>query len=161
MEPLFIENAAVTDKVQTAGKHVLTTTRGKITADNVLVATGAYTPQNFSYFRRRIISVGSFIIATRPLSEAEIAATIPGNRTYVNSMNIGNYFRLSPDNRLIFGGRARFSATSDQRSDAKSGAILKESLAKIFPQLAQYRDRLLLGWTGRYDQGSLSARWLS
>jgi len=61
---------------------------------------------------------------------------MPGNRTCVNTMNIGNYWRLSPDNRLIFGGRARFSATSDQRSDAKSGAILRESLARIFPQLA-------------------------
>ncbi|MNY14061.1 Gamma-glutamylputrescine oxidoreductase [compost metagenome] len=102
----------------------------------MLVATGAYTPSGFGYFRRRIIAVGSFIIATRPLTDAEIKASVPGNRTYVNSMNIGNYFRLSPDNRLIFGGRARFSATSDQRSDSKSGAILTESLHRIFPQLA-------------------------
>jgi glycine/D-amino acid oxidase-like deaminating enzyme len=50
-------------------------------------------------------------------------------------MNVGNYFRLAPDDRLIFGGRARFSATSDQRSDAKSGAVLANSLAQIFPQL--------------------------
>ncbi|MNE45217.1 Gamma-glutamylputrescine oxidoreductase [compost metagenome] len=62
---------------------------------------------------------------------------MPGNRTCVNTMNIGNYWRLSPDNRLIFGGRARFSATSDQRSDAKSGEILRESLGRIFPQLAK------------------------
>ncbi len=52
-------------------------------------------------------------------------------------MNIGNYFRLSPDNRLIFGGRARFSATSDQRSDAKSGVVLRAAMARIFPQLAE------------------------
>ena len=58
---------------------------------------------------------------------------MPGNRTCVTSMNIGNYFRLSPDNRLIFGGRARFSATSDQRSDAKSGAILRASLVRHLP----------------------------
>ena len=61
---------------------------------------------------------------------------MPGNRTCVTSMNVGNYFRLAPDNRLIFGGRARFSATSDQRSDAKSGAILVDGLTRIFPQLA-------------------------
>ncbi|RWE32402.1 FAD-binding oxidoreductase, partial [Mesorhizobium sp.] len=131
------ENAAVTDHRQAGGRHELTTSRGRISADNVLVATGAYTTPNFGYFRRRIISVGSFIIATRPLSDAEIAATMPGNRTCVTSMNIGNYFRLSPDNRLIFGGRARFSATSDQRSDARSGQILRASLAAIFPQLAK------------------------
>ena len=52
-------------------------------------------------------------------------------------MNIGNYFRMSPDNRLIFGGRARFAATSDQRSDSKSGDILHASLVQIFPQLAK------------------------
>ncbi|WP_214472623.1 FAD-binding oxidoreductase [Mesorhizobium sp. dw_380] len=131
------ENTRVTDRKQAGSRHELTTSRGRISADNVLVATGAYTTPNFGYFRRRIISVGSFIIATRPLSDAEIAATMPGNRTCVTSMNIGNYFRLSPDNRLIFGGRARFSATSDQRSDARSGQILRAGLAAIFPQLAK------------------------
>lgn len=130
------EDTAVVAQGKNGARHSLQTRRGTVTADHVLVATGAYTTPNFSYFRRRIIAVGSFIIATRPLTDAEVAATMPGNRTCVNTMNIGNYFRLSPDNRLIFGGRARFSATSDQRSDAKSGEILRESLARIFPQLA-------------------------
>ncbi|RWB51563.1 FAD-binding oxidoreductase [Mesorhizobium sp.] len=143
------ENATVKDRKQTGKKHELTTSRGRLSADNVLVATGAYTTPNFGYFRRRIISVGSFIIATRPLSKAEITATMPGNRTCVTSMNIGNYFRLSPDNRLIFGGRARFSATSDQRSDAKSGQILRASLAAIFPQLA--RVEIDYCWGGLVD----------
>lgn len=133
---VIFENAAVTKQTQNGKTHTLETARGKVTADNVLVATGAYTPSGFGYFRRRIIAVGSFIIATRPLTDAEIKASVPGNRTYVNTMNIGNYFRLAPDNRLIFGGRARFSTTSDQRSDAKSGAILMDSLHRIFPQLA-------------------------
>ncbi|AFL48830.1 glycine/D-amino acid oxidase-like deaminating enzyme [Sinorhizobium fredii] len=132
----IFEQAAVTEHQQAGSRHQLKTARASVTADAVLVATGAYTPSTFGYFRRRIITVGSFVIATRPLTEAEIAATMPGNRTCVTSMNIGNYFRLSPDNRLIFGGRARFSASADQRSDAKIGGILKASLAAIFPQLA-------------------------
>ncbi|TWF59277.1 NAD(P)/FAD-dependent oxidoreductase [Neorhizobium alkalisoli] len=133
---IIVERATVTDISKSGGRSLLKTAKGTVTADNVLMASGAYTPPNFGYFRRRIMAVGSFIIATRPLTDQEIAATMPGNRTCVNSMNIGNYWRLSPDNRLIFGGRARFSATSDQRSDAKSGAILRESLTRIFPQLA-------------------------
>lgn len=133
----IFENTPVTGHRSGAGGHELTTPAGIISADNVLLATGAYTTSAFGYFRRRIVPVGSFIIATRPLSPAEIAATVPGNRTFVTSMNIGNYFRLSPDNRLIFGGRARFSATSDHRSDEKSGAILRASLAQIFPHLAK------------------------
>ena len=134
---MIYENAAVTDRRINGNKHELTTVRGKLTADNVLLATGAYTPGIFGYFRRRIVPVGSFIIATRPLTEVEVAATMPGNRTCVTSLNIGNYFRLAPDNRLIFGGRARFSATSDQQSDAKSGEILRAGLAEIFPHLAK------------------------
>jgi glycine/D-amino acid oxidase-like deaminating enzyme len=133
---LVCENARVTARTQAGGRHELTTARGTVTASNVLVATGAYTSGPFGWFRRRLVPVGSFIIATRPLSAEEIAATVPGNRTFVTSLNIGNYFRLSPDDRLIFGGRARFSATSDQTSDKKSGAILQASLLKMFPQLA-------------------------
>ncbi len=133
---IIAEKATVTDISKAGARHVLKTARGSVTADNVMMASGAYTTANFGYFRRRIMAVGSFIIATRPLTDEEIAATMPGNRTCVNSMNIGNYWRLSPDNRLIFGGRARFSATSDQRSDARSGAILRDSLSRIFPQLS-------------------------
>ena len=132
----IFENAAVTSRRSAAGRRELTTSRGTITAKDVLLATGAYTSGPFDYFRRRIVPVGSFIVATRPLTNDEIAATMPGNRTCVTSLNVGNYFRLSPDNRLIFGGRARFSAVSDERSNEKSGAILRETLARLFPQLA-------------------------
>ena len=61
---------------------------------------------------------------------------MPGDRTYVTSLIIGNYFRLSPDGRLIWGGRARFSATlgpalgRDRRRDPEAGP------RAIFPQLA-------------------------
>jgi glycine/D-amino acid oxidase-like deaminating enzyme len=133
---IIFETAAVTEQARNGKQHRLKTARGLVSADQVLLATGAYTTSNFSYFSRRIIPVGSFIIATRPLTDAEVASAMRGNRTCVTSMNIGNYFRLSPDRRLIFGGRARFTATSDQRSDAKGAVILKQSLARVFPQLA-------------------------
>ncbi|NVO24020.1 NAD(P)/FAD-dependent oxidoreductase [Donghicola mangrovi] len=133
------EYAPVTARDKTATGWRLTTPKGSIEAGRVIAATGAYGGRvqgsPLGYFRRRIISVGSFIIATRPLTAQEIAQTVPRNRTYVTSMNIGNYFRLSPDNRLIFGGRARFSATSDQQSDAKSGDILRASMERLFPHL--------------------------
>ncbi len=129
------EQAPVTAREQAGAGWRLTTPRGSVTAGKVLLATGAYTTGAFPWFRRRIVPVGSFIIATAPLTDAQVAATMPGNRTCVNTMNIGNYFRLAPDNRLIWGGRARFSARSDQQSDAKSGEILRDSLLRVFPQL--------------------------
>lgn len=113
----------------------VTSSRGTVSADQVLVATGgAPAAAPFGYFRRRIISVGSFVIATEPLDNATIDRLLPGRRNYVTSKNIGNYFRLTPDNRLIFGGRARF-AISDPRSDLKSGRILEETMGELFPAL--------------------------
>lgn len=130
------ENAAVTALERLNGQaHRVVTERGTLEARQVLIATGASRQGPFAWLRRRIVPVGSFIIATEPLS-AELAASImPTRRTATTTMNIGNYFRLTPDNRLIFGGRARF-ALSSPTSDAKSGAILKARMLELFPQLA-------------------------
>lgn len=135
----IVENAPVTAIERKLNTWHVTSERGTVSAKDVIVATGAYSGRYakapFRYFTRRIIPVGSFIIATRPLTKAEINATVPGERTYVTSLNIGNYFRLSPDNRLIFGGRARFSSESDPQSDAVSAEILRKSLHAMFPSL--------------------------
>jgi len=133
---LIFERAPVTEYIPDTRGHRLTTPSGVITAGKVLLATGAYTTQNFNWFRRRIMPVGSFLVATRPLTVQEVSLTLPGDRTCVTTMNVGNYFRLSPDRRMIFGGRARFSARSDQQSDAKSGKILRSAMTEIFPHLA-------------------------
>ncbi|MDP2699839.1 FAD-binding oxidoreductase [Thalassospira sp.] len=132
----IFEHCPVTQRHTKNGLHHLTTPRGTFVARHVLLATGAYTTGPFGYFRRRIIPVGSYIVATRPLDTNEVAKYLPGNRTYVTSKNIGNYFRLSPDNRLIFGGRARFSAASNPHEDEKSSHILRARIAEIFPGLA-------------------------
>jgi glycine/D-amino acid oxidase-like deaminating enzyme len=105
-----------------------------ITSKAVLVATGGSGPGPFSWFRRRIVPVGSFAVVTEPLSDELRHSLFPGNRSYVTSKNIGNYFRLTADNRLLFGGRARF-AVSNPRSDLKSGEILRRSLNQMFPAL--------------------------
>jgi glycine/D-amino acid oxidase-like deaminating enzyme len=129
------ENAAVTGLDRLPKGWRVTTPKGQVSAGQVLVATGgAPAAAPFGFFRRRIISVGSFIIATEPLGDALIEALLPHRRNYVTSKNIGNYFRLTTDNRLIFGGRARF-AISDPRSDLKSGHILEQVMGGIFPAL--------------------------
>lgn len=76
--------------------------------------------------------IASFIVVTRPLTAEEVAATLPGNRNYTNSLNIANYFRLTPDNRLLFGGRAKFSAASNQKTDARSGELLRKQMLDVF-----------------------------
>ncbi|HYE50635.1 MAG TPA: FAD-binding oxidoreductase [Azospirillaceae bacterium] len=135
----IFEGAAVTGIGREAGAWRVSTGRGALRARQVLVATGGASPGTpFAWFRRRIVSVGSFIIATEPLDPSVLDRLMPTRRNYVTSKNIGNYFRLAPDNRLIFGGRARF-ALSDPRSDLKSGRILERTLGEIFPELRGVR----------------------
>ncbi|WP_421951144.1 NAD(P)/FAD-dependent oxidoreductase [Pelagibacterium sp.] len=116
-------------------RHRITTSRGSLTADAVLVATGASMTGPFGRFRRRIVPVGSFIVVTRALPRATLDTIMPTRRMVTDSRNIGSYFRVTPDDRLLFGGRARF-AMSNPLSDAKSGRILRRRMAEVFPQLA-------------------------
>ncbi|AOK21806.1 FAD-dependent oxidoreductase [Burkholderia ubonensis] len=143
------EQAAVTRLERLDGeRHAITCTRGTLVADRVLVATGASQHGPFAWFRRRIAPVGSFIVVTEPLPDAQLNRLFPHRRAYVTSRQIGNYFRVTPDNRLLFGGRARF-AMSSPRSDAKSGEILRAGMAGYFPELADVR--LDYCWGGLVD----------
>ncbi len=131
----IFERVALTAMTRTATGHRLTTSAGVIEAGAVLLATGASMRGPFAWLRRRIVPIGSFIIATEPLGRDRAARLMPGRRNCTTTRNIGNYFRLTADDRLIFGGRARF-ALSSPTSDAKSGRILESAMARIFPELA-------------------------
>ena len=120
------------------GSHEFETAAGTLEAERVLVATGAGTGPAFPHLHRRILAVGSFIIATEPLAQSLVDAIMPTRRTAVTTKHIGHYFRMAPDNRLIFGGRARF-ARSDPGSDMKSGRLLARSMKQIFPVLGDVR----------------------
>lgn len=116
----------------------VTSPRGVIEAAQVLLATGTSRVGPFGWFRRRMAPVGSFIVVTEPLEAQVLERLLPTRRSYVTSKNIGHYFRATPDNRLLFGGRARF-AMSNPRSDRKSGHILQAALAQAFPELGEVR----------------------
>lgn len=131
--------------------HRLHTGRGTVTAQQVLLATGATRHGgygSFGWLRRRIVPIGSFIVVTEPLGAERAQALLAGRRTYVTVANIHHYFRLTTDHRLVFGGRARFAISSPQ-SDGASGEILRAGLARIFPQLGNVR--LDYCWGGLVD----------
>ena len=132
----ILERTAVTGLTRIdGGKHRIATRRGTIVADEVLLATGVSGVGPFGWLRRRIVPVGSFVIATEPLGEDRIARLMPGRRNYTTSRHIGNYFRLAADGRLIFGGRALFAMPTPQNVD-RGGKILRARLGQIFPDLA-------------------------
>ena len=145
------QDAAVKDWKASNGGYRVNTARGSIQARQILLATGACQHGGPGWYRRRIVPVGSFVVVTEVLPPALIARLFAQQRSYVTSRLIGNYFRITPDNRLLFGGRARF-AMSNSTSDAKSGKVLKAALTQMFPALASVQ--IDYCWGGLVDMTS-------
>ncbi len=124
-------------------KWRLASPRGDVLTDEVIVATNGYTGPPFDYCRRRIIPIGSYMIATEPLP-GELARTlIPGKRMIQDTKKVLFYFRMSPDGqRILFGGRTSFR-TIDEQESAKR---LHRQLSGIFPALRDVR--LSHTWSG-------------
>jgi glycine/D-amino acid oxidase-like deaminating enzyme len=116
-------------------RHEVVTPRGSVRANQVLVATSGYTSRPFRWLQVRIAPVGSFIIVTEPLGKELCDQLMPTRRMASDSKNLLYYFRITPDHRLLFGGRARFAMSSPE-SDEKSGRILQKAMVSVFPQLA-------------------------
>lgn len=129
------ENAAAVALDRIGGQHLVRSSRGPVRASEVLIATSGYTDRLTPWLRRRVIPVGSFIICTEPLPAELAAELLPHGRMASDAKMLTHYFRLTPDNRMLFGGRARF-ALSNPDSDLKSARILRRAMTEIFPQLS-------------------------
>jgi glycine/D-amino acid oxidase-like deaminating enzyme len=131
-----ISRCAVTGIEPDGDGFRVATARGTIRARDVVVATNGYTGQVTPWLRRRVIPIGSYMIATEPLPEATMARLMPRNRIVSDTRRVVFYYRASPDRqRILFGGRVSLSETDP----AVSGPLLRADLVKIFPQLANVR----------------------
>jgi glycine/D-amino acid oxidase-like deaminating enzyme len=97
------------------GGFEILTSRGVVRAREVLAATNGYTGRTFPALRRRIIPIGGY----------------PRNRVFSDTKNLLYYFRLSPDRRMVFGGRASFTPTGTRHS----AEILAAGMREVFPEL--------------------------
>ena len=113
-----------------------------------MLGTSGYTGKPFGWQQRRIIPVGSFIVVTEPLPQELVDELLPNRRMASDSKNFIYYFRITPDNRLLFGGRARF-ALSDPSQDRASGEILMKAMHHVFPQTRDARIDYM--WGGLVD----------
>lgn len=115
-------------------RHRVRTSKGTLVAEDVVVGTSGYSGKLLPWLRRRIVPIGSFIVVTEPLDRAVVDDLLPKRRVASDSKNLVYYFRITPDNRLLFGGRARF-AMSNPGSDLRSGDILRKAITSVYPQL--------------------------
>ena len=142
-------HAGLLDRVQKAGATVadrtpvtkverdgagfrVTTARGTVKAKDVLIATNGYTGGESPWLRRRVIPIGSYIIATEKLDPALAKKLVPNNRVLSDSRKLVFYYRLSPDRRsVLFGGRVAANETDVNVSAPR----LHAEMCRIWPEL--------------------------
>ena len=126
----------------------LKTKSGALTAGDILVATSGYTGSVTPAVCRKLLPIGSYVIATEPLTEALAHQISPRSRMMYDSRHFLQYFRLTPDRRLLFGGRARF-VPETEATIRGSAAELREGMLKVYPQL--HSVRVDYAWGGTLD----------
>jgi glycine/D-amino acid oxidase-like deaminating enzyme len=127
----------------TQGSWQVKTPRGIFQAGDVVIATNGYTGNVTPQLKRRLVPVGSYIIATEELPSDLAASLSPRNRSFADTRRVLTYYRLSPDGkRMIFGGRAKFGLTDP----VTTAPLLYQFMIDRFPQLKG--TKITHSWTG-------------
>jgi gamma-glutamylputrescine oxidase len=121
------------------------TLRGRVTAGSVVLCGSTDHPFQRGRLNGLTFPTGSYIIATEPLDEALATAINPRDLAIADSNIVLDYFRLSADRRMLFGGRCNYS----NRDPRDLVAAMRPRLVEIFPQLAS--TRIDFAWGGRID----------
>lgn len=129
-------------RIEHGDKPRVITAKGSVSADMVVLAGNAY---HFleRKLRGNLFPVNSFIIATQPLTTEQVSAINPQDLAVCDPNFVLEYFRLSADKRLLFGGRCNYFG-SDPESIKKN---LRPKMLRIYPQLAA--TRIDYAWGGK------------
>ena len=139
------EHTDVLDIEKNDSSHFrLITSKGDVRAKKVIIATNGYTDRLVPRLKPLIFPVGSYIVVTEPLSEDLQNIISPKKRMYYDSKWFLNYFRLTPDGRMLWGGRNDLSTDLDLDDSAKR---LTRELYSILPDLRDIP--ITHTWTGK------------
>ena len=127
---VIFENSRVIS-VESGGNPVARTANGVVRAKFMVICGNAYLGSTVPTLQRKIMPVASYIIATEPLGENRAKALIRDNEAVANTKFIVDYFRLTKDARLLFGGRASYSTLEPPNL----GAYMRPRMLSVFPQL--------------------------
>jgi glycine/D-amino acid oxidase-like deaminating enzyme len=120
----------------THGKRpVVKTATGSVTADTVVLAGNAYSKLEPRYLSNLVFPASSYIVATEPLPEELASAINPRDVAVCDLNHIVDYFRLSADKRLLFGGTCIYSG----REPRSIESFIKPRMLAIYPQLESLR----------------------
>ncbi|MBK0061866.1 FAD-binding oxidoreductase [Pseudomonas sp. S44] len=128
------EGSAVT-RIDYGPQVQVHTARGRVRASTLVLCTNAYHNDLNRELGGKVLPAGSYIIATEPLGEARARQLLPQNMAVCDQRVALDYFRLSADHRLLFGGACHYSG----RDPKDIGAYMGPKMLKVFPQLAGVR----------------------
>ncbi|PMN67524.1 NAD(P)/FAD-dependent oxidoreductase [Enterovibrio norvegicus] len=127
---IFEDSAAVS--ITKGDKPVVKTEKGQVTCRYLLLAGNAYIGHKLEpYIGGKVLPAGSYIIATEPLTDEQVRQTIPQNMAFADLSIALDYYHLSGDNRLLFGGLCTYSGKDPKDI---TGALLP-NLELVFPAL--------------------------
>ena len=139
------EHSRVLQHVRAAGALHLVTESGQLRCRQIVYAGNAWLGAAVPALARRIMPVGTYIVATEPLGEAAARALLPENTAVTDINWVLDYFRRSTDHRLLFGGRVSYSGLDPFNTAVATGKRMRA----VFPQL---RDaRIEHAWGGYVD----------
>jgi glycine/D-amino acid oxidase-like deaminating enzyme len=141
---LLFEEAGIFNIKKQADGYLVQTIKGDLKTKEVIVATNGYTDKLVKGLKSRVLLVGSYSIVTEPLSLELQREISPKNYMLWDSKWFLNYFRLTPDGRLLWGGRNNLSTTLDVIESAR---ILRSEMVRAFPQLENIP--VAHTWTGQ------------
>ncbi|MCI0150595.1 FAD-binding oxidoreductase [Paraburkholderia sediminicola] len=139
------EDTCASSVENTVNGHRVTCEHGHVDARYVVFACNAYLGSLAPGLARKIMPVGTFVIATEPLAEATAQALLPTNAAICDSKFPLDYFRFSKDRRMLWGGKA----SSSTRMPAKLVEAMRGDMLKTFPQLAGVK--IDYAWGGFVD----------
>jgi gamma-glutamylputrescine oxidase len=141
---IIYEHSPVTKVEQQSGKVIVSTAEGRVTANVVLLCGNAYLGHVVPELTDRVMPVSTQMMATEPLDAERAQQLLPTGMCVEDVRYILDYFRLSADNRLIFGGGVVYGGTDPADVIAK----LRPNLDKVFPQLADVK--IDYAWSGNF-----------
>jgi gamma-glutamylputrescine oxidase len=139
------EDSAVTRLYDEQGGHVIETARGKVRAKFVVLACNTHLGALAPELSRKIMPVGTYVIATEPLGQERMAALMPAQAAVCDSRFVLDYFRPAPDTRLLWGGKVSYSTFEPP----SLGEAMRRDMLKTFPQLADVK--VDYAWGGFVD----------
>jgi len=134
--------SAVTKVTRKSKANICHTMQGQVTAEQVLFCGNAYMGKLVPEISSKIMPVGTYIGATEPLGKARAQALINNNMAVADINFVLDYFRMSADYRMLFGGRVSYSTLAPPNL-ANS---MRQRMLGVFPQLADVN--MAYSWGG-------------